>query len=121
MFARNGFGEHADLNFFIDTGLVYLAPDSSGRVRQACFLTTPALYEKWGAHSAHAARQHFESPLAVSLGPLKQTDQFFATVASPSWASFGGVRIDGLLSHAFLSRYAWTLDFARQQYVFGIP
>jgi hypothetical protein len=34
------------------------------------------------------------------------------------WQSFGGVRIDGLLSHDFLKAYAWTLDFDRGRYVF---
>jgi hypothetical protein len=36
----------------------------------------------------------------------------------PPWTSFGGVRIDGLLSHAFTQRYAWTLDFDRRVYSF---
>ncbi|MHC4153050.1 MAG: hypothetical protein ACYSSP_13280 [Planctomycetota bacterium] len=34
--------------------------------------------------------------------------------------SFGGVRIDGLISHAFLSKYSWTIDFDKHEYIFGI-
>jgi hypothetical protein len=30
---------------------------------------------------------------------------------------FGGVRIDGLLGHAFLKNYTWTLDFDRRRYL----
>jgi hypothetical protein len=32
---------------------------------------------------------------------------------------FGGVRIDGLISHAFLKRYAWTIDFDARLYRFA--
>jgi hypothetical protein len=32
---------------------------------------------------------------------------------------FGGVRIDGLISHAFLRRYVWTIDFEARQFRFG--
>lgn len=33
--------------------------------------------------------------------------------------TFGGVRIDGLISHAFLKRYAWTIDFDSREYTFA--
>lgn len=33
--------------------------------------------------------------------------------------SFGGVRIDGLISHGWLKRYSWTIDFDRREFVFG--
>jgi len=52
--------------------------------------------------SAATTQRHFESPLPISLGSLEQRGQFFATVANPTWTSFGGVRVDGLLSHAFI-------------------
>jgi hypothetical protein len=120
MFALGGFGARRDLNYFIDSGLVSLAP-ADGGLRQACFLATTAQYREWGVDSGVATQRHFASPLPVSLGPLEQRDQFFATVANPTWGSFGGVRIDGLLSHAFLKRYAWTIDFAARQYRFFEP
>ncbi len=120
LFARGGFGARRDLTYFIDSGLVSLAPGPNG-LRQACFITTPEQYREWGVDSIATTQRHFESPLPVSLGPLEQRDQFFATVADPTWTSFGGVRIDGLLSHAFLNRYAWTLDFTTREFVFGEP
>lgn len=118
MFARGGLGKRADFNFFIDSGLVSLGLSKTG-LRQACFMATPELYQEWGVDPESAKLRHFESPLPISLGPLTQKDQFFATVAKPSWTSFGGVRIDGLLSHAFLNQYAWTLDFDERRYVFA--
>jgi hypothetical protein len=116
MFARGGFGDHKDLNFFIDSGLVSLA-----QLRQACFLTTAEHYMKWGVDPERAAKSHFEASLPISLGPLVQRDQFFATVQNPTWESFGGVRIDGLISHAFLKEYTWTLDFETHRYTFSQP
>jgi hypothetical protein len=35
--------------------------------------------------------------------------------------SFGGVRIDGLISHAFLKRFVWTIDFDAREYRFAAP
>jgi len=122
MFARGGFGQHKGLNFFIDTGLVYLALDSkTGRLRQACFQATPENYTKWGVEPSLTAKEHFESALPISLGPLSQTGQFFTTVKDPSWSSLGGVRIDGMLSHGFFNRYVWTLDFDTHRYILCKP
>ncbi len=121
MFARGGFGDRRDLNYFIDSGLVSLAPGTGGALRQACLATTAERYVAWGVDPATAAKDHFESSLTVSLGPFEQESQFFATVHGPTWTSFGGVRIDGLLSHAFLRQYEWTLDFETHRYVFSRP
>ncbi|MBI3409467.1 MAG: retropepsin-like domain-containing protein [Planctomycetes bacterium] len=118
MFARGGFGKRRDLNFFIDSGLLLLAP-VKGKPRQACFLATPQLYKEWGVDAALAEKKTFESSLPITLGPLEQKDQFFATAGQTAWNFFGGVRIDGLLSHAFLYKYTWTIDFERRRYVFG--
>ena len=118
MFARGGFGDHRDLNFFIDSGLVSLAQGTGG-LRQACFMATADQYREWGVDTKSTAKVHFETTLPISLGPLEQRDQFYVTVENPTWDSFGGVRIDGLLSHAFLKEYTWTLDFESRRYLFS--
>ena len=117
MFARGGYGNHKDLNFFIDSGLVDLGEDTQGRIRQACFETTPEFYQSWGVDPNESKKKHFVSPLPISLGPLEQENQFFLSVKNTQ--GFGGVRIHGLLSHAFLKRYAWTLDFSQMKYIFA--
>jgi hypothetical protein len=71
MFARGGFGPHQDLNFFIDSGLVYVIDD-----RQACLYTTAQHYRRWGVPHPPP---HFTAPAPIHLGPLSQTDQFVAT------------------------------------------
>jgi hypothetical protein len=42
-------------------------------------------------------------------------------VPDRTWRAFGdwsGIRVDALLSHAFLKRYTWTIDFDRHVYLF---
>lgn len=124
MFARGGFGTRQDLNYFIDSGLAYVVQDDDGSPpRQACLYATARQYRSWGVPPARAAGPHFDANAPVSLGPLRQHRQFVATAPGrrTPWASFGGVRIDGLLSHAFLGRYAWTIDFDQHEYVFRRP
>ncbi|MFI7133580.1 retropepsin-like aspartic protease [Nonomuraea sp. NPDC050153] len=119
MFARGGFGPRDDLTFFIDSGLVYV-DDAVEPPRQACLLTTPRHYRAWGVPRHLTGRPHFDSPEPVSLGPLTRRDPLVAVARSRTtpWQSFGGVRVDGLLSHGFLKAYAWTLDFDRGRYMF---
>ncbi|MFC6086098.1 retropepsin-like aspartic protease [Sphaerisporangium aureirubrum] len=121
MIARGGFGTRHDLNFFIDSGLVYVIADDDGSSpRQACLYTTAKHYRSWSVPRATAALPHFHPGVPVHLGPLTLDDPFVATTPTrrPPWHDFGGIRIDGLLSHAFLSRHAWTLDFDRHEYTF---
>ena len=124
MFARGGFGARRDLNYFIDSGLAYvIQEDDESPPRQACMYATARQYRSWGVPAGRAAGPHFEADGPISLGPLRQEHHLVATAPSrrAPWESFGGVRIDGLLSHAFLSRYAWTLDFDRHEYTFRQP
>ncbi len=120
MFVRGRFGMNNDLNFFVDSGLVALNADT-GKVRQACFTTTPELYHKWGVQPEATKRKFFVCNLPVSLGPLEQTNQYFTTTPKPIPGKLGGVQIDGLISHAFLKQYVWTIDFDRMRYVFSNP
>ncbi|MEE9279179.1 MAG: retropepsin-like aspartic protease, partial [Myxococcota bacterium] len=118
MFARGGVGVRRDLNWFIDSGLVSLHPDGQGGMRQAAFIAAGADYLEWGVDPG-LVKDVFELPLPLSLGPLEQTGLLVLARDEGSPArDLGGIRIDGLLSHAFLKRYAWTLDFDRRVYRF---
>lgn len=118
MFARGSMGERRRLSFFIDSGLVSLHPDGNGVVRQAAFTAPKGSFLEWGFEDEKVQEGVFESDKALGLGPLEQTGLLFLTGDNVSWDSFGGVRIDGLLSHAFLQQYAWTLDFSNRKYIF---
>jgi len=55
------------------------------------------------------------------LGPLEQEGHLVLAgrEEKDSWGKFEEVRIDGLLSHAFLKHYVWTIDFNERIYIFS--
>jgi len=124
MFARGGLGARRDLTFFVDSGLVALHPDGQGGTRQASFTSSKKRFKGWGITGADIDRGFFELPGALTLGPLGE-DRPLLVVGAAGDQNFGGVRIDGLISHAFLKRYAWTIDFDTHEYRFaersGLP
>ena len=103
MFARGGFGKRKNLNFFVDSGLVALT-FQKGKLRQACFTATTENYKTWGVKADRAGQKFFETELPISLGPLVQRNQFFTVTPRTIGGKFGGVRIDGLIRHAFLKQ-----------------
>ncbi len=119
MYVRGRFGDHRRLNFFVDSGLVHIVAGEDGAPRQAAFQSTPELFAAWGVDAALTKRREFTSPAPIAIGPLEQSGLLVMTETNPSYASLGDVRIDGLLSHAFLKQYAWTLDFDRRVFVFS--
>ncbi len=118
MFARGSAGTHDELNFFVDSGLVSLHEDSNGTVRQAAFTTSKRKLETWGVEGKEMSKGFVELRFPLALGPLK-LDDAIAVIGPVGDNNFGGVRIDGLISHGFLSRYCWTIDFDRREYVFA--
>ena len=118
MFARGAVGEHENLNFFIDSGLVYIRSDERGTLRQAAFTAHPSVYEEWGYDSEDVKRKWFKSLHPLSLGPLEQEGHYFTT-SELDFGPYEGVKIHGLLSHAFLKKYAWTIDFSKRIYIFS--
>lgn len=121
MFVRGGMGDHRDLNFFIDSGLVSLHPGKEG-IRQAAFSATPNSFIKWGFKQEEVEKRVFDSHLPLILGPLEQKGHLVLAGREEKdyWGKFEGVRIDGLLSHAFLKQYVWTIDFTERIYIFSM-
>ncbi|GGP03345.1 retropepsin-like domain-containing protein [Nonomuraea glycinis] len=121
MFARGGYGARRDLTFFIDSGLVHVfQTDDGGPPRQAATFADKTQYRSWGIPRRDITAPFLHAAHPVSLGPLEQPGHLLATTPTrrAPWSSFGGIRIHGLLSHAFLSEYAWTLDFDSHEYTF---
>ena len=118
MFARGAMGDNKGLNFFIDSGLVSLHPNDQGGLRQAAFSSSKEKYMAWGFSEEIVDKKVFESPQGLWLGPMEQRG-LLVVLGSVGTKSFGGVRMDGLLSHAFLKNYAWTLDFSAWKYIFS--
>jgi hypothetical protein len=118
MFARGGLGPRRDLNFFVDSGLLSLHPDPGGGTRQASFTTSRRKLKSWGIPDARIKGGFFESPEPLTLGPLRE-DRALFVVGAHGDQEFGGIRIDGLISHGFLKRYVWTIDFDTHEYRFA--
>ena len=117
MFARGSVGEHTDLNFFIDSGLVSVHPGENGGAVQAAFTTTSRKFREWGVPDDVSQRSYFQLGMPLGLGSLTQPGLY--VLPGPAVIrDLGGVRIDGLLSHAFLKHYAWTIDFDSREYIF---
>lgn len=115
MFARGGLGDRTDLNFFIDSGLVAVDPNTG--VQAAIMATADALAEFGAVADPNGAGEYFALDGNVVLGSLSQSGHTAWNQKTPL-STLGGVRIDALLSHAWLNRYAWTIDFDARDYVF---
>jgi len=120
MFAKGSVNQRDDLNFFIDSGLVSLHPGGQGGFRQAAFMSSKQNYAKWGYPPEEINRPVFKSDWPIGLGTLTQDELWFVP-GTVGTGKFGGVQMHGLLSHAFLKKYAWTLDFDQFKYVFSVP
>jgi len=55
----------------------------------------------------------------LSLGPLKQRGLLLLAKDPVPFSPFWGIRVEGLLSHAFLKQYVWTIDFDERVYMFS--
>ena len=119
MFARGGMGRKRNLNYFIDSGLVSLHPGGPKGLRQAAFSTSKENLTAWGFSADAVATGLVESRKALSLGPLAQKGLLLLGGSRNVLSRIEGVRIDGLLSHAWLKHYSWTIDFTNGRYIFA--
>jgi hypothetical protein len=114
MFAKGSLDSNTNLNFFIDTGLV-----DTRRGRQAAFLTSTEILRSMGYSEAELSRPFIDLHGALALGSLSQDGRLAVHIADYQPTSFGGVAISGMIAHAFLERYVWTLDFENHVYGFS--
>lgn len=115
MFAKGSLGDKKDINFFVDTGLVSFHNDG----RQASvFTSTQTLLDLGYDKKDLEKNQSIELSGVVGLGPLLQSDQIAIHQEQIPFRNFGGVKISGLIAHAFLNKYRWTIDFENMKYTF---
>jgi hypothetical protein len=121
MFAKGSFNNIDGLNFFFDSGLVALGM-FDGQLKQAAFSASKERLISWGFDQSRLEKSRFlptEYPLSVK-GLTQENTLIWYGGNLEKDRNFGGVRIDGLISHAFLSKYSWTIDFDKHEYIFCI-
>jgi hypothetical protein len=84
----------------------------------------PPLTEEVGESGAGSLSLRFGrfSLERVGLGPLVQREASGLYGIFPElWTEVAGISVHGILSHDFLRRHAWTLDFEAMKMTFGTP
>jgi hypothetical protein len=122
MFAKGSLGVHEELSLFFDSGLVAITV-VDGKPVQAPFTASRQTLIPWGFDESRLAEKGFlPSGGALGAAGLSQPDALiFFDPALEEDRDFGGVRIHGLISHAWLAEYTWTIDFDAMEYIFGVP
>lgn len=118
MFTKGQLSGAKNLNFFVDTGLVYFHADG----RQAAFLTSTKKLIDMGYDSRVLAQSKVVDALGdIGLSEVVQSGHVIRHQDEITFGDFGGVEISGLIAHAFLRSYSWTIDFERMSYSFLKP
>lgn len=114
MLAQGRVGD-VDGYFFIDSGLVMILP-WQGAEKQAALLANRSQYRSLRLDDGRLKSNPIALP-TLSLGGLTQ-EGHIGVLNDACPKELGGVAIHGLLSHAYLSGYAWTIDFDRRIFTF---
>jgi hypothetical protein len=121
MIAKGKFSTHQNLNFFFDSGLMYLT-EKDGKEVQASFQASKETLFKCGFKGRALAQSNFlftDLPLEVA-GFSQPNTVIWYDKGLKKDRNFEGLRVHGLISHAWLVNYSWTLDFDRMIYTLGI-
>jgi len=115
--ARGSLDDESPLTFIVDSGLqdelgsVFAAPPDTLTAAGIPIPETTEDVRESGA--GHVSLQVARFPIRrLALGSLEQSGLTgFYGVFPDAWRDAAGFTIHGLVSHGFLRRYAWTLDF----------
>lgn len=119
MFAKGKLAAFENLNLFFDSGLVLLN-EVNGKTVQASFTASKESLRKWGFDKSNLKKNGFiptTYPLSVANLIQPNTLIWYDNKLKKD-RNFGGIKIDGLISHAWLKNYSWTIDFERMVYIF---
>ncbi len=125
LLARGSLDEQEPLTFIVDSGLEDEGGASVAVPRATLGLLgipAPPLTEEVGESGAgRLSHRYGRFPVRrVGLGRLVQDEATGLYGIFPDeWAELDGIRIHGIVSHGFLRRYAWTLDFERMTMTFA--
>ncbi|MBN2349517.1 MAG: hypothetical protein JXJ22_11790 [Bacteroidales bacterium] len=121
MFSKGKFGNNDSITLFFDSGLIFLE-NIDGQLVQASFTVSEERLLEWGFDKKILKESGFiHTDYSLSIERLSQPNTLIwydSKLKKDRY--FGGVRIDGLISHAWLKNYAWTIDFDKMVYTFGM-
>jgi hypothetical protein len=119
MFGKGKFGDHDSLNLFFDSGLITLT-EINGTLQQASFMASAETLSGWGLGKRFSENVFIPTNLPLEIADLTQLNTLIwhDRNLKKNW-DFGGIHINGLVSHAWLKNYTWTVDFDRMEYTFG--
>lgn len=120
MIAKGKFADHDSLNLFFDSGLIAITV-IDGKPVQASFTSSREKLLQWGFDESKMNQAtFFPTAYALEVGGLNQPNTLvWYDHNLPKDRVFGGIRIDGLISHAWLKNYTWTINFDQMNYTFG--
>jgi hypothetical protein len=127
LIARGALDEREPVTFIVDSGLEDEGGASVALPRATLDLLgirEPPRTEEVGESGAGSLSLRFgRFPLSrVALGTLVQENASGLSGIFPDlWTDLSGIAIHGILSHGFLRRYAWTLDFESMTMTFAAP
>lgn len=120
MIAKGKFADKDNLNLFFDSGVIALT-EIDGKTEQASFTVSRETLLKWRFDKSKMKQTTFfptASPLKVK-GLIQPNTLIWYDHNLLKDRIFGGIRIDGLISHGWLKNYSWTIDFDKMEYGFG--
>jgi len=110
------------LTFLVDSGLAAFGrPAGKGPVVQAAFMTWYAPLMEHGivGPKTRVGFPYFYKIPSLGIGDLIQHDLCgFVKDRNARRLLLDGIMIDGIISHAYLKNYTWTLDFDRHEFIF---
>jgi len=119
MIAKGSFAGRDSLNLFFDSGLIAMT-EINGSLAQAPFTASRESLLEWGFDgSAMNQNAFYPTEYSIEIAGLSQPNTLvYYDNNLKKDRFFGGIRIDGLISHAWLKNYSWTIDFNKMEYSF---
>ncbi len=120
--AKGRLARRKGMTFLIDSGLAAFGQlAGKGPVVQAAFMTWYGPLTEQGivGPKTRVGFPYFYKISSVGIGDLIQHDLCgFVKDRTAQRFLLDGIMIDGIISHAYLKNYTWTLDFDRHEFIF---
>ena len=121
MIAKGKLADNDNINLFFDSGLIFIQ-EVDEKLEQASFTASKTSLLKWGFDKNILKVDGFiPTEHSLSVKSLSQPNTLIWYDSNlKKDRNFGGIRIDGLISHAWLKNYSWTIDFDKMEYIFEL-